>query len=612
MVRTEEVEFVTTPVRSLVEPDSAGVSRLSQPEVDYLDGSEDEIFEIVSSASDRSSLSEELRNHIRDWATEYHLSPIRGNVVRSLGLTQDMTVLEIGSGCGAVGRTIAELSGRADLVEPVYARARAAAARVADLPGARVFQGDIGDVPAKATYDAIICIGVLEYVGNGSNADEPYIEFLRACQERLKPGGTLVVAIENTLGAKYIAGSAEDHTQRPFDSLEGYLLPSPARTFTRARLSGFARAAGLEPQVLSILPDYKLPSAVLSPALYERLPRLAADIHRTPARDYLHKGVQGADERRLWALLVEAGVGVDFSNSFLMLASKGGPSSLWDPTVLASRFTSERRRQFVTRTEFRLEDGKAVTVRELLEPQADADTWLRWTPTEDPVVSGPMLSDRILDAADPLPLLEQWVDVVRQSDPGAMDMQPWNMIVTDNGLQVIDQEWMIQGFTHDDVIRRGLVLLALDLGHTRRFEGEAGQETPRQLVERWAGHLGIDVSPATIDAAIDLEARIATTVRPVSEVDIAHVVRSSLDTPLHRLRPLRVDAQLSLVTQQRDLMAQDLANPRVYAVAQKERVRASGAPLTARLKVGVRYNPVVDAIMRRPAVRKWLEGRRGA
>ncbi|HIG14862.1 MAG TPA: hypothetical protein EYQ32_10485, partial [Gammaproteobacteria bacterium] len=54
----------------------------------YSDGEEAEsyIAQSIAQATDRGSLSTELASQIRDWSSEYHLSPLRSNLLRALNL----------------------------------------------------------------------------------------------------------------------------------------------------------------------------------------------------------------------------------------------------------------------------------------------------------------------------------------------------------------------------------------------------------------------------------------------------------------------------------------------------------------------------------------------
>ena len=69
----------------------------------YSDGEiEDEILSIVKNASkvEYASIIEERKS----WPILYHLSPLRGNIVDWLPIGPNDKVLEIGSGCGEIGR----------------------------------------------------------------------------------------------------------------------------------------------------------------------------------------------------------------------------------------------------------------------------------------------------------------------------------------------------------------------------------------------------------------------------------------------------------------------------------------------------------------------------
>lgn len=61
-------------------------------------------------------------------------------------------------------------------------------------------------------YDYITLIGVFEYSKGYIGTDDPYVEMIRRIKRHLKPGGQILIAIENRLGLKYFAGCTEDHT----------------------------------------------------------------------------------------------------------------------------------------------------------------------------------------------------------------------------------------------------------------------------------------------------------------------------------------------------------------------------------------------------------------
>ena len=149
---------------------------------------EQRLLEIVSAASDLSSSSLELAAAATDWGTTYSLAPTRANVIRALDLPPDAKVLEIGCGCGPITRYLGEQCAVVDAVEPMPARAAVARSRSRDLPSVEVYVGTLDDVPAVPTYDVVVVIGVLEYVGRGA-LDRDALPRLPAAVPRRAEGG---------------------------------------------------------------------------------------------------------------------------------------------------------------------------------------------------------------------------------------------------------------------------------------------------------------------------------------------------------------------------------------------------------------------------------------
>ena len=71
-------------------------------------------------------------------------------------------------------------------------------------------------------YDVVTLIGVFEYASYYLQAEDPFRAMLKTAMAHVKPDGRLYIAIENRLGLKYFAGSAEDHTGVYFDGIENY------------------------------------------------------------------------------------------------------------------------------------------------------------------------------------------------------------------------------------------------------------------------------------------------------------------------------------------------------------------------------------------------------
>ncbi len=472
--------------------------------VTYLDGAEELVRAIVAEASDLGSLSDELHYAGKTWAEQYHLDRGRANVLRALDLPADAVALEIGAGCGAITRHLGERVARVDAVEPVEARARVAASRTRDLPGVQVFVGTLDDVPAEPAYDLALVVGVLEYVGAGSAADRPYLEFLESVRRRLKPGGVLLLAIENQLGVKYLAGAPEDHSGRPWDGPQGYPDGGPARTFARRPLTALLETAGYHVErTLGCFPDYKITRAVLSAELVERHPRLAYELPRFPSPDWGVETTRPVDEAKLWHQLAAAGLAAEAWNSFLVLAGNGVPDrDLWPADRLAGYFNTDRAAVWCTKAEV-FEDRIRRTP--LI---AGHDDVISIRAYEEPIYDGvPLLTVLEQEPWRIDELLHTWRDMLAghlaELGPAVWDLVPHNLVATADGLRATDLEWRIAGADVARVEQRGLLLTADHLARVG-WSGAGERTTVRDL----AGWLGVLLGhpPSYVDEAAEREA----------------------------------------------------------------------------------------------------------
>ncbi len=528
-----------TPLRSRGTRDPSGLRILSDPGLGYADGAEGRLAEIVGSATDLSSSSRELADQATDWATSYSLVPGRANLLRSVDLRPDMRVLEIGCGCGPITRYLGERAGLVDSVEPMQARATVARLRTRDLENVQVYVGTLDDVPAEPTYDVVVVVGVLEYVGNGAKDPRPYLDFLEQIRAVLVPGGTLVLAIENALGVKYFAGAGEDHTNRPFDSLEDYALKSPARTFSRAGLAELLQGAGLTPQtVLGAFPDYKLPRVLISDALFDASPQLASRLPKFPSPDWVVPRLQLADEAMLWRTLVEAGVARDFVNSFVVLATNGDAAvgaPLWPQERLALMFNTERQSCYAVRSEVLAGPTGPVLQRRRLYPDAAAPAADAGIRHEPPAAEEVLLGAELLDLAVQQPerraeLLRSWAALVPDGDWTPVDLVPHNIIVRDSGeLVVVDQEWRVQGYARDCVLVRGLLWAAVRIAAMTRPEVGAPARTVRDLMDELAADLDLTLDDALIDRFVTAESLFQAAVNTTSATEVDRRHRSTDD-----------------------------------------------------------------------------------
>lgn len=517
---------MATPVRALGTRQQNGWILLRDVQSEYADGAEQRVYEICKESSDLTSTSTELIDKATTWPERYHLAPERSNVIRAFDIPDGAVALEVGAGCGAVTRYLGEVCQEVDALEPAPTRAQANRERCRDLDNVEVFVGALDDVPPEPTYDLIVVIGVLEYVGSGAAELSYYREFLAQCAALLKDGGSLVLAIENKLGVKYLVGAPEDHSGRHYDSIEGYPGASPARTFDRRQLVELIGGAGLRPDLQIAFPDYKLPRAIFRPdAIPHELASLLWRVPKFPSPDWAGERGGTANEGRVWETLVRAGLAADFGNSFVMSATKGTPTAddsgsaggdLWPTAQLGAYFSQRRRSPYAVSTRI-IRSGDSVCMkRTKLTSEVTSN---RWVEADDRgYVPGDDFLNVFVDTNDAhsRELLLKWADLVRRLDASAplpLDLVPHNLIVRpDTQVTLIDDEWRTSVDSVDMLLRRGCLILVLEICDRGVLRGDwAGTETVRQAVSAIGHVVGIE-GDGWIDDCVRNEAAFASSV----------------------------------------------------------------------------------------------------
>lgn len=297
----------------------------NQQAFNYNDGDyhENYILEVVTKAQDCSVLSQELAGYIKDWPSQYHLTSKRSNLLRPFaGNFKGKRVLEIGCGCGAITRFIAEAGADVVAVEGSKRRACITRNRCKDLDNVTVINSASDKIPDIGEFDYVLLIGVLEYAQCFLGSDGQ-LSLLSFCKKRLKSDGSLFVAIENQLGMKYLSGAKEDHLGIPMVGINNAYHVNGVRTFGRVELIQMMMNAGFS-NVEEFLPfpDYKLPTLMITPYGHQKrssvIYPLVSEVH--------HKDAQAPDSytfsleestKTIW----NNNLSSDLSNSFLMIAS---------------------------------------------------------------------------------------------------------------------------------------------------------------------------------------------------------------------------------------------------------------------------------------------------
>lgn len=439
--------------------------------IEYSDGEKNEqyVFDCLKNSKDTSIFSMELHNNIKDWPSEYHFTTYRANILRPLNINKNHNVLEIGAGTGAITRYLGETGAIVTAVEGGLPRARCIAERCRDLENVTVICSNVEDIEFEDKFDIITLIGVFEYTAKYSHHENPFSDALKSYGSLLKPGGSLVIAIENKLGLKYFAGYNEDHFGRPYYGIEDRYKEKDITTFGHEEIKGMLYESGYSSvKFLYPFPDYKIPKAIITDNGLKNKKFNTPDLIRlTKERHYGSRPKENLlNEYLAWKSIDENGLVKDLSNSFLIVASKDLEREFVDKTLMAQFYTCARFKPYNTVTTFETKGTEKIVVKKdflvgtnnVVENDAFSHNFKK----EIDYVQGDNLHHLITEAlykkrfGEYNRLMAQWANHVRSvalltedsSDgiikPEYFDAIPRNIIVDKSGkFHLFDQEWAV-------------------------------------------------------------------------------------------------------------------------------------------------------------------------
>jgi hypothetical protein len=260
------------------------------------------------------------------WPERIHLSPQRHHLLGWFPFEPQGRLLEVGAGCGAMTGLFAERVAHVDALDTSAKRAAILACRHRAAKNVRVLVGDLPSLGEQTPYDYVVLVGVLEYAGRYARTTgddlgyDPYVRMLSQARQMLTDQGTLILAIENQIGMKYLAGYYEDHYGKPLVGIEDYLEDQGVRTFGRNELTQILADAGLRAgRWYYPFPDYKLPSTIYSD---DQLPGSIEHVATLyPTVDYSHANDNYFAESRFARVLQRNKLAATFANSFLVVCN---------------------------------------------------------------------------------------------------------------------------------------------------------------------------------------------------------------------------------------------------------------------------------------------------
>lgn len=429
---------------------------LKNDSIAYTDGKdvETKILSLLKEATNLSSQCNIAQSHYADWAIRYHLSAMRGNLLRPFDFS-GLDVLELGAGMGGISRILAETAGHLTIVEGTPERFQGIQARLRDLNNWEGCICNIQNFNPQKKFDVVCLIGVWEYSELYIEDVNPFLFILQKIRNYLKEDGVAIIAIENRVGLKYFSGASEDHSGRHFDGICGYAMSRSVRTFSFQEALSILEDSGFNfVQTYFPHPDYKMPKVLFSERMMQEYSTHASQIlASTQSEDYSNNHIKLFPEALAWEALAESKLLHEMANSFLFLASQDESSRIMTKLQrtflqgnLATGYAMDRKEP--VQTFFRLDDDNLVVEKKDMHGSLVV---------RSPFYDGKLLALIILrkmyfegkDAAiGEIISFVNWIFLeFKDKNPDvlqsiAVDALPHNAIAVENGYRLFDLEWV--------------------------------------------------------------------------------------------------------------------------------------------------------------------------
>lgn len=277
----------------------------------------------------------------------YHLSEIRGNVIRWLPIKKNDSVLEVEAECGAITSALNELSENVTVTASSATDAEIIAERFSNCKNFVIFAGD-----KKQTLQAI------EAENTGFDwiiIRDPYL--LKESKKLLKPTGKMVFICDNRMAMRNLAGVKADGAEEYFSGVEG-------KTESGFTYVGLLRCLAMlgypAPQLFFPYPDYRFTKTVYSTKRYPKTGELVDNL-----RNFDADRLQLFNEKNAFDACIEDGSFPEFSNSYIAVLN-GNVDTLY------ARFSNDRAPEYQIFTSIEETNGlKTVRKQPLTEAAGD-------------------------------------------------------------------------------------------------------------------------------------------------------------------------------------------------------------------------------------------------
>ena len=171
-------------------------------------------------------------------------SEMRANIIKWYPFDRNKKILEIGANYGEITQELVKRVSKVTAIEFDDEKVNCIKKRLANSENCEIKSGEkLTDIELQEKYDYIIAIGTPEYAEKiGFNDLEHMIQWM---YQQLEEDGTILFSIDNSFGAKYLAGSTRNKDEVPFAGLKTY-VNKDYKLYGKTEIENIMKKIGIE------------------------------------------------------------------------------------------------------------------------------------------------------------------------------------------------------------------------------------------------------------------------------------------------------------------------------------------------------------------------------
>lgn len=174
-----------------------------------------------------------------------YVSPLRKLLLEWYPFREKSRILEIGGNMGELTGYLCDKGDSVISIEHNIMRANIIRFRCRNYKNLEVKDVSYKDIQNLGKFDYIIIHNSFGYLKKYFSSSNIYVDFLKLLFNTLDSGGTILLAVNNRIGMKYLSGAVEELTKKLYTGINGFDGYERVRTFSKSELSILFKEAGI-------------------------------------------------------------------------------------------------------------------------------------------------------------------------------------------------------------------------------------------------------------------------------------------------------------------------------------------------------------------------------